>query len=178
MKLGITFATCAAIFAAMPASAAVTIENFKFSVSGFEPRAPFQTIEGAFSRAFDDVTNVYWLEDISIIIGEFEHNMSNSSIFYNTSYLEAYGNTGDRGISAGTDDFRFRIGNDNSIWMSYTNKSSTWIHLPLTTATYTLERIQSAVPEPATWLMIILGFGAVGGAMRHRRAISVSPSLS
>jgi hypothetical protein len=27
----------------------------------------------------------------------------------------------------------------------------------------------AAVPEPATWLMMILGFGLVGGAMRYRR---------
>lgn len=27
-----------------------------------------------------------------------------------------------------------------------------------------------AVPEPSTWALLILGFGAVGGAMRHRRA--------
>ena len=26
-----------------------------------------------------------------------------------------------------------------------------------------------AVPEPATWAMMLLGFGAVGGAARHRR---------
>lgn len=26
-----------------------------------------------------------------------------------------------------------------------------------------------AVPEPATWAMMLLGFGAVGGAVRHRR---------
>jgi hypothetical protein len=30
--------------------------------------------------------------------------------------------------------------------------------------------VNSAVPEPATWLMMILGFGAVGAAMRRRRA--------
>lgn len=28
----------------------------------------------------------------------------------------------------------------------------------------------SAVPEPSTWALMILGFGAVGGAMRRRRA--------
>jgi len=28
----------------------------------------------------------------------------------------------------------------------------------------------SAVPEPATWAMMIIGFGAIGGAMRRRRA--------
>ena len=31
--------------------------------------------------------------------------------------------------------------------------------------------IQS-VPEPATWAMMILGFGLVGGAMRRRASIS------
>lgn len=29
--------------------------------------------------------------------------------------------------------------------------------------------ITSAVPEPATWALLLLGFGAVGGAMRYRR---------
>jgi len=29
--------------------------------------------------------------------------------------------------------------------------------------------IQSAVPEPGTWAMMMLGFGAIGGAMRHAR---------
>ena len=31
-----------------------------------------------------------------------------------------------------------------------------------------------AVPEPATWAMMMLGFGAVGGAMRRRRNVKVS----
>lgn len=39
----------------------------------------------------------------------------------------------------------------------------------------TVEALSSAVPEPATWLMMILGFGFVGGAMRYRkRSTSVS----
>jgi PEP-CTERM motif len=28
-----------------------------------------------------------------------------------------------------------------------------------------------AIPEPATWAMMILGFGMIGGAMRRRRAV-------
>ena len=31
-----------------------------------------------------------------------------------------------------------------------------------------------AVPEPGTWLMMLAGFGIVGGAMRHRTRTSVS----
>ena len=30
----------------------------------------------------------------------------------------------------------------------------------------------AGVPEPATWALMILGFGAVGGAMRRRRAVT------
>lgn len=37
-----------------------------------------------------------------------------------------------------------------------------------TTTTYNFE-VQSAVPEPATWAMMLGGFGMVGGAMRRRR---------
>jgi hypothetical protein len=31
-----------------------------------------------------------------------------------------------------------------------------------------------AVPEPATWAMMLVGFGAVGGAMRRRRGKTVA----
>jgi hypothetical protein len=31
-------------------------------------------------------------------------------------------------------------------------------------------QVNSAVPEPATWAMMLIGFGAVGSAMRRRRA--------
>ena len=35
---------------------------------------------------------------------------------------------------------------------------------------YALDITQGAVPEPATWAMMIIGFGFVGGAIRYRRA--------
>lgn len=36
----------------------------------------------------------------------------------------------------------------------------------------------AAVPEPATWAVMILGFGLAGGAMRRRRAGEASPTLA
>jgi hypothetical protein len=33
--------------------------------------------------------------------------------------------------------------------------------------------VPAAVPEPATWAMMILGFGAIGYAMRGRRRVTV-----
>jgi hypothetical protein len=34
--------------------------------------------------------------------------------------------------------------------------------------------VQNAVPEPATWAMIILGFGVVGSALRRRRSYAIA----
>lgn len=56
---------------------------------------------------------------------------------------------------------------------------------PITTLTFTESNNENwhgiqvgigstAVPEPATWAMLILGFGAVGGAMRQRRRTSLA----
>lgn len=39
--------------------------------------------------------------------------------------------------------------------------------------------ITSSVPEPATWAMMILGFGLVGGAMRRRKTLTAAqPALA
>ena len=40
--------------------------------------------------------------------------------------------------------------------------------------TVTLSTQTGAVPEPSTWALLILGFGAIGGAMRSRRRVKVS----
>jgi PEP-CTERM motif len=39
---------------------------------------------------------------------------------------------------------------------------------------YVFRRIDGAVPEPATWGMMLAGFGVVGGAMRRRQRTTVS----
>ena len=38
----------------------------------------------------------------------------------------------------------------------------------------TARQVNSAIPEPATWLMMLLGFGAVGFAVRRQRASSLA----
>ena len=37
----------------------------------------------------------------------------------------------------------------------------------------TVSLVSGAVPEPGTWAMMLIGFGAIGGALRTRRLISV-----
>lgn len=40
--------------------------------------------------------------------------------------------------------------------------------------TVTLDSMGAAVPEPATWAFMILGFGAVGAAMRRRKPVQTT----
>lgn len=47
-----------------------------------------------------------------------------------------------------------------SIWVAFTN--------------ITTSNAAAAVPEPATWAMMVAGFGLVGGALRGRRRTKVS----
>jgi hypothetical protein len=47
------------------------------------------------------------------------------------------------------------------------NSSAVWNNQGLDGITFT--RIETLVPEPATWVMMLLGFGAVGVAFRRRR---------
>jgi PEP-CTERM motif-containing protein len=54
------------------------------------------------------------------------------------------------------------------------NSSAVWNNQGLDGITFT--RIETLVPEPATWAMMLLGFGAVGLAFRRRR--EGSPGLA
>lgn len=49
---------------------------------------------------------------------------------------------------------------------------------PLDNYQITIAEVNSAVPEPATWAMILLGFGAIGGSMRRRRNTQLMPQLA
>ena len=46
------------------------------------------------------------------------------------------------------------------------------------TSAYALEILQAPVPEPATWAMMIVGFGFVGGSIRYRRATRVRAAIA
>lgn len=41
-----------------------------------------------------------------------------------------------------------------------------------------IRRLDSAVPEPATWALMLVGFGAVGAAMRRNRRVGATVSFA
>lgn len=64
--------------------------------------------------------------------------------------------------------------NPNGAWSLYIDDfaSGDFGSLASATLSITTSGVAAAVPEPATWTMMIGGFGLVGGAMRRRRATS------
>jgi hypothetical protein len=46
------------------------------------------------------------------------------------------------------------------------------------TGTFTYNYTPSGVPEPSTWLSMILGFGLVGAGLRRRRSLSAPYALA
>ena len=42
----------------------------------------------------------------------------------------------------------------------------------------TASGIAAAVPEPATWAMMLIGFGGIGASMRRRRTLTAAPRLA
>lgn len=61
----------------------------------------------------------------------------------------------------------FSIFADGSATLVY-NQTGCCI-IRLAESTLTLRAVEGSVPEPATWAMMLIGFGAIGGSLRHRR---------
>ncbi|MBS0502583.1 MAG: PEP-CTERM sorting domain-containing protein [Proteobacteria bacterium] len=86
-------------------------------------------------------------------------------------------NTNSYGFNTGT--FRSSGGNSDAartLAMTYLNNitSGSWQaptgQLKLFYSAHSQSQVLSAVPEPATWAMMIGGFGVVGASMRRKRA--------
>ena len=66
------------------------------------------------------------------------------------------------------------LGNEDYLHIN-ANAPNNWndIYATFPSGGYVVE-YSNAVPEPATWAMLVLGFGVVGGVMRRRQNVRVS----
>lgn len=72
------------------------------------------------------------------------------------------------GLTFGTGYGDYKDGLNNS-WGEFNGFVPTYIH-----AQFIADAIAAGVPEPASWMMMVAGFGAVGAAVRRRGRVSVS----
>lgn len=165
VALGLAAATALSITAA--AEAAVVTTDYTFTSSAGS---------GTFSIDFDNVSQSYSLSAFDFLLGSTSFDTSNTGILTLGSPpsvvgAQLGGTVSGVNVLDGTgtnDDFSFAVifaANPTIISMVY--------QLAGTQGTFfsdvTISEVPSAVPEPATWAMMLIGLGAIGLATRRRR---------
>lgn len=123
----------------------------------------------------------------SSFTGDDYYGVTGTATFGSGGQFDASSTTGDDfGLAAGAGgDANFEVpagyvsGSALSSSATWTNQTFAALGLTPGTYTYTLPNdsitvnIEGAVPEPATWAMMLVGFGAIGWQMRRRKAALV-----
>lgn len=177
-KLVSVIAAAGLLGAASPASAALIELSFDFSASDFSGSAvPYDPVTGSLVFTFDNSTN----------IGATTVGLTISGFTLPSSYTPQYtyyapGDT----IAFSHSPHPFGCGQDEGydsfctfIYDASTNPHMTFFYYGSTLSSniHSARSIQydasvttpGAVPEPSAWVLMIVGFGAVGASLRWRR---------
>lgn len=118
-----------------------------FDLTGFDPLTA--VLSG--NAAADDSANIYLN---GLRIGDI------------TNFTSLQSFSASSGFVSGVNTLEFQVFNNNG--PTGINVSSLRV---------TARSVSSAVPEPATWALMLFGFGAVGTSMRRRRSVTTTPQF-
>jgi hypothetical protein len=193
MKTFIKTAIVASAFAAVALPAAASADTYVFNVAGAQSFGElgdalndvFTVNIGANSRITDVAYNVSltafspsWLSEATL---GFTSSDLSEGVFLNPGFADNFSGTASYADSASLTDLGldFTVGADGILRLEFFEDFDDGSVAPdgvwnsgSITFTYTPSGA-GAVPEPATWAMMIGGFGMVGGAMRRRQKVSV-----
>ena len=172
LRLTIPIAAAAALVAAVPASAAQYIFSFTTSTPLFGPTASgsgtFTTSDTAITvagqTAYQILSIAGQVNGLAIVAPT-----GNYGNYFTTgpSFLDG---TGSSFTVAGGGRVDFFNQSSNGLYRvnTFSPGSSNFVSASSSAV--------AAVPEPATWAMMLLGFAAVGFALRRRRSSAVQPA--
>lgn len=153
-KLALILAAAAALSVSAPARATTIVKDY--GVTG--------TATGTFRLLFDTNTSLFSLTALNLLIGGTSWTTANAGLAQTPTYLAIGGNaSGFDVLDPANDDFRFRIDTSGGL------NSFFDIFVEVTPRQFSGQSAAREMPEPATWAMLLLGFGAIGLAMRRRR---------
>jgi hypothetical protein len=157
-------AALAALALAAPAQASITVSSYQ--VTG-------DVGSGSFTLEYNDVTTSYILTGLNfnLVGSSTTFDTSNSSLDSSLPVIGGNVNGVDLVNIFGTDDFAFAFdptAASQTAFLDYFLSGSQGVLF--SDLSITREVIRGGVPEPATWAMMLLGFGTIGVAMRRRRS--------
>nr|WP_245824451.1 PEPxxWA-CTERM sorting domain-containing protein [Sphingomonas azotifigens] len=171
--------TIAAMLCAVPANAALVNLNYKLSYSsGFQYQSNTPVLSGLvadFDVAFDDsadiaptssgltihMLNLGWTKPVT-----FAYNAYLKKIMLSTNPGATWGHNDNPAVN-GFGVFLRTDQPETTVYAAYSNGSG--MSYEGTLGVLRTELQTSAVPEPITWAMMLVGFGTVGAAVRYRR---------
>ena len=167
----LALALAATALTAGAANAAIELQSYSFTAT---TPGPITSHSGSFVLAYDDVASTYALDSIDFRLDSFVFNSLNSGAVAPFTDAFAVGGTYEDGVTS-----MLGAGYDFVFLSQLQNKINSLLYKTPTDTSYhiansvTLTRIDvptpGAVPEPTTWALMILGFGAAGAALRRRR---------
>ena len=170
-KLALGIATAMVAFGSAPASAAMF--NFNFSGTGLFFG---EALVGSGTLTTSDVSQVsavngYTFQTITGITGSFNGSnitgLANVTGSNNQFYLTGPFFLDGNGLG-------FSTAAGSAVNLFVTNGTGYRVNaggLSTGLVTASASAVTAAVPEPATWAMMLLGFGGIGFAMRHRSKV-------
>ncbi len=161
------------------ASAAVITETITFNASAFGGGAPFDPVSGSFTLTFDPLNASGVSSDIvvnALNLPGFAAAGATQFGYFGSGNLQIYvGNfatgpdfilfLGESNSAILTGNGSGDLGRNNFAFYRVTQSDPALIS---TTGTFS---VTSGVPEPATWAVMLMGFGAVGLSLRGRQRI-------
>jgi hypothetical protein len=123
---------------------------------------------GTLSLNYDSGSSTWSLIGMDFVVGP-TFDTSNAAVQNNSAgVLEIGGDVNGVGMSSNTDDFSFLL--DTSLASQSVQFVYSHVGGGINYSTLSINSLPAAVPEPGTWMIMLLGLGAIGIAARRNSA--------